>query len=685
MTVSRYLQLCVILFLTLPACVYGQASKLLLLQKGDMKKALVGKLVYLEDNTNRMTVQEVAGKMPTQSKTLPTNQANFYQSNSTFWFKFEIKHPAFAQEDWLVEVPYPPLDYVDFHYQDAQGRWQIERSGDRLSFRQKSIKTKINAFKLIFHSDSIHTFYVSVKTNGILQIPFNFQESYTFFIDLGYEEAFLGIFYGMLLALGLYNLFLFFVLSDIAYLWYSVYMFCSVVFTASLIGHTFQYLFFDAPFLIEPVLVFSGCFLIFTVCSFIQSFLGTKENIPRGHLALKIVKAVAILNILAFFVFGYTVSTRLLNVLSPFTVLSIITISIYATVKRIPAAQFLSLAFLSMVIGTTVYALMQLSYLPHSLFTVHAPRFGLSFQGLLFSLALADRYRALRRQLLQQEKEENEKLENRVKERTEALEDSNKVLAHQNSQIQQSIQAAKVIQKAILPHQEKREALLQDYFVIYRPRDVVSGDFYWLNKIGENTFLAVIDCTGHGVPGAFMTLITNNLLDKIVRVWDMQDPAKILARLHEEVQLMLHQKETDNSYGMDMSFMVITPQQTHTQIVFAGAKQKAYYMLPAEPKIQTLAGNRKSIGGTHTAEADFQNYTLALPKGSKIYLTTDGYLDQNDVKRKKIGEKQFIQLLEQVGSEDMTFQKQTLIKYLYNFMKDTEQRDDILVIGINII
>lgn len=697
----------------LPCTVFGQASVVIDLSVPNIKANLANKIAYFEDKTAQMSISEVIKNFDQQKKILPTNQANFYQSPSTFWFKFEIRHHKFDEQDWLAEVPYPPLDYVDFYYQDKQKKWQVERSGDRGLFSQKSIKSKINAFKLVFHSDSVHTFYISVNTHGILQIPFNFQEINQFFADTAYEEAFLGIFYGMMLGLALYNLFLFFVLLDTAYIWYAGYMLFSVLFTASLIGHTFQYLFFDYPILIEPVLVISGCMLVFSVCNFIQIFLNTKQNIYRGHIGLQIVKAVALLNILLFFVVGYTLTTRILNILAPVTVLAIIVISIHATFKKIPAAKFLTLAFISMVIGTVAYALMQLSYLPHNLLTVHAPRFGICFQGLLFSLALADRYRQLRRQLLEQERAENEKLEKRVKERTEqldilhkelitqneelqqtqeeimaqrdAIEQKNRELGNQNAQIQNSIRAAKVIQKAIVPYQQKRDELLRDYFVIYRPRDVVSGDFYWLNKINDSIFLSVIDCTGHGVPGAFMTLITNNLLDKIVRVWDIHSPSTILKRLHEEVQIMLRQKETENSYGMDMCFIVATPQDnTHYKITFAGAKQNAYYIPTNTTEVKILTGNRKSIGGFQRADIDFENQEIMLEKGSKLYLTSDGYLDQNDVKRRKIGQKQFMQLLTEMNQQDMPTQKQILIKYLYTFMQDTTQRDDILVIGINI-
>jgi serine phosphatase RsbU (regulator of sigma subunit) len=702
-----------VLFCILPTLIQGQARRVIDISQTNIKEHIKGKISYIEDASGKMSVEEVVSIFDKKATYLSDNQANFYQNPSAFWFRFDIKHHDFQKTSWVAEIPYPSLDYVELYYKDRQDKWQVEKSGDRILFKEKTIKSKINVFRLNFYSDSTHTFYIRVQTGGILQIPFNFQEINTFFADTAYEEAFLGVFYGMMLALALYNLFIFFVLLDIAYVYYALYMLLAMVFTGSLIGHTFQYLFFNTPFLIEPVLVLSGSALVYFLVGFIQIFLNTKKELIKGHWALQILKGVALLVTLTFFVAGYTLAIKILVPLVLFTVTTIIIVSVYAMYCKIPASNFLTFAFVSMVVGVAVYALMQMTYLPHNLLTIHAPRFGIGFQGILFSLALADRYRHLRRMLLIQEREAKETLEIKVQQRTEelralhqeliaqneelhqtqeeimaqrdAIEQKNVELATQNEQIQNSIRAARVIQKAIVPYEQKRDELLRDYFVIYRPRDVVSGDFYWMNKIGDTTYLAVIDCTGHGVPGAFMTMMTHNLLDKIVRVWDMYDPAKVLNQMHDEVTTILRQKETDNNYGMDMCFMSNTPQADGThKLIFAGAKQNGYYIPQDTEEVKVLQGTRKSIGGLQRADIDFENIELLLEKGSQIYLTSDGYLDQNDVKRKRIGEKHFAALLQKICRKDMLSQKEALIKFLYTHMQDTVQRDDILVLGFKL-
>ena len=154
----------------------------------------------------------------------------------------------------------------------------------------------------------------------------------------------------------------------------------------------------------------------------------------------------------------------------------------------------------------------------------------------------------------------------------EYLDEKNRQLAEINLKISSSLRVAETIQQAVLPYQEKMDELLKKYFVINLPKDVVSGDFFWLNEAEGKTILIVADCTGHGVPGAFMTLIGVNLLDKIIRVWGITDPASILTRLHEEVQIVLRQQETGNRDGMDMVAITLEQQENKTLLTFSGAK-----------------------------------------------------------------------------------------------------------------
>ena len=253
-----------------------------------------------------------------------------------------------------------------------------------------------------------------------------------------------------------------------------------------------------------------------------------------------------------------------------------------------------------------------------------------------------------------------------------------------NKQIESSVEVALSIQQAFLPSQGKLQELLKDYFIIYRPKDVVSGDFYWINKSGDRIMLIAADCTGHGVPGAFMTLIGTNLLDKIVRVWKVVNPGDILSHLHQEILKVLRQKETNNHNGMDMVVLSLEKNAEETNIIFSGAKNNLFYAIAGENTIEMLKGSRKSVGGIQNEEIDYENQTLTLPSGSKIYTGSDGLEDQNDKKRRRFGRKNLMSVLENISDKPMKEQKTLLEEALEIHMSATNQRDDILWMGIQL-
>jgi ligand-binding sensor domain-containing protein/serine phosphatase RsbU (regulator of sigma subunit) len=263
----------------------------------------------------------------------------------------------------------------------------------------------------------------------------------------------------------------------------------------------------------------------------------------------------------------------------------------------------------------------------------------------------------------------------------------NNQLEEKNQQIRQSINAALTIQSAILPTSNDLKNLVGDYFVLYNPKDIVSGDFYWLHQVGNQTIIAAIDCTGHGVPGAFMTLIGNSILDKIVRVLGITDPAQILSLLHQEVYKALKQKETGNNYGMDGVVIALenTVNSQNRAIIYAGAKNSLYYIDNQNThEVQVIKGTRRAIGGYQNEEIEFVNHTITLSQGSLVYLCSDGYIDQNNPERKRLGNERFIQLIKEVSPLSIEEQALAFKQALEDHMQDSLQRDDILLLGVRV-
>lgn len=250
------------------------------------------------------------------------------------------------------------------------------------------------------------------------------------------------------------------------------------------------------------------------------------------------------------------------------------------------------------------------------------------------------------------------------------------------TELTQSIHVALTIQNALLPSEKKMQKYLGKYFLVYKPKNIVSGDFYWLHDVNEMIILVIGDCTGHGVPGAFMTLIGTTLLNKIIRTEKNTNPSKILQRLHEQIKLILKQRVTKNNSGMDVSIITLKKAENNTKITFAGAKHDLLYIEKGKNKIQKIKGTRKSIGGIQNEQKQFKNQIITLPKDSMVYLGSDGLSDQNDSKRRKIGTIELESYLEKNAKLPLSNQQNKILELLEKHMSGTQQRDDILWMGI---
>ena len=262
------------------------------------------------------------------------------------------------------------------------------------------------------------------------------------------------------------------------------------------------------------------------------------------------------------------------------------------------------------------------------------------------------------------------------------LDDAKKTIESKSRNILDSIRYAERIQNAVLPNVGSVTKHFAENFILYKPKDIVSGDFYWFRGTDKYAIVIVADCTGHGVPGAFMSMIGSILFDELINRKRLLDPAKILHELHIAVRNSLQQQTTSNTDGMDVCLCYVTKgEKANTKdITFAGAKRPLYVVKSGE--FEQVGGDRKSIGGRQReAERIFTNKTLTLSKGDMIYLTSDGYADQNDEGNNKYGNKKFKETLAQIANLSTEEQNTFLSNELKTFQGSKSQRDDITVIG----
>ncbi len=280
----------------------------------------------------------------------------------------------------------------------------------------------------------------------------------------------------------------------------------------------------------------------------------------------------------------------------------------------------------------------------------------------------------------------NEKLEQTVKDRTAFIEQQHREIEDKNQRITDSIAYAKHIQDSMMQNEEEVNKLLGDFFIYHRPKDIVSGDFYWFSEQGDKTIIAVADCTGHGVPGAFMTVIGTMLLLEVVNEKGITDPGLILEAMHNGIEKVLRQQKSSDQAqdGMDISICVVD--KTKQTFSFSGAKNSLYIFCGYD--LEVVKGGMRGVGGRRTVAEEtrgrvFTTHKIPYAPGTKLYMFTDGYRDQyQGVTKEKFGSSRFKDLLLEINNLPMPEQRNRIHTCMEEWRTTRPQIDDILVIGI---
>jgi serine phosphatase RsbU (regulator of sigma subunit) len=257
------------------------------------------------------------------------------------------------------------------------------------------------------------------------------------------------------------------------------------------------------------------------------------------------------------------------------------------------------------------------------------------------------------------------------------------LVEEKQKEITDSINYASRIQNAKLPQKQEIYSAFPGCFVLFKPKDIVSGDFYFFHKEGKTPFIAAADCTGHGVPGAFMSMIGSEQLNDAVS--KTKDTSEVLKQLNKGIKASLRQSESDESTrdGMDIALCSV---DTQNRIVkYAGANRPVWIIRSGQTEVEEIKATKVAIGGLTNDDQHFETHEIKLQEDDTFYICTDGYADQFSGKDgKKLMTRRFKEIL--VGIQNMTMPEQE--QYLDTFVEDwkagTEQVDDILVIGIRV-
>lgn len=270
--------------------------------------------------------------------------------------------------------------------------------------------------------------------------------------------------------------------------------------------------------------------------------------------------------------------------------------------------------------------------------------------------------------------------ENKLSEKQ--LLESNKQLEEQHKDITDSIFYAQRIQQSILQTEEQLKQFFDDSFLLYKPKDIVSGDYYWFYETETYKYIAAVDCTGHGVPGAMMSMVANSIFKEVFMNRKITLPSEILNALDEELDKAINRNQ-DASFNDGMDVSLIRIDKSTKELVFAGAFRSI--LICRDNNITELKGSRYPIGFYSGVEKTFQDNLFQLEEKDSVYLFTDGFIDQfGGEKNKKLNKSNFKDLINTINEMPMNEQEAFLEYSFNNWKQDLDQTDDILVIGIRV-
>jgi len=262
-----------------------------------------------------------------------------------------------------------------------------------------------------------------------------------------------------------------------------------------------------------------------------------------------------------------------------------------------------------------------------------------------------------------------------------------RVIEVQKQEIVDSITYAKRIQEAILPTTEAIQAALPNSFIYYKPKDIIAGDFYWIEEVGDKVFFAVADCTGHGVPGAMVSVVCNNALNAALKEYNLTDPGQVLDKTRDIVVEQFNKSTTINASGirdgMDIALCVLNKKTN--EIHYAGGYNPLWVIRNGADNIEEVKANRQSLGKTESPKP-FKTNAVQLNAGDQLYLFSDGFVDQfGGEKGRKMMNKRFKELLISISKEEpLENQHEKISVYFDEWKGSHEQIDDVCVMGVKL-
>lgn len=661
---------------------------------------LTFQLQTLEDPTGLLTFEQILYNedFRPQTPSTPINQ----HLESAYWIKFDIKGDPESYKKWVYEIYNLHINHVEMYKPISDEEYIISTTGYSLPFKEREYQHINFVFDIDLKYKGTRTFYLRLQSKNPVWLDSHIKNQ-NYFNKYAVNEYFLlGLYYGILMIMVLYNLLIFVSTRERVYIYFVLYILSCGFLSMVDDGMGFAYVWSELPSFSDYAAHFTRLLLLLSFVLYSRKFLQISILQPKIDKLL----TWSVMLYMLIFTSEHSLSLSVLQqgyfpyiikglYLIPF--LLIFLGGMLSWKRNYQPARYFVFGFTLVLVSLFITVMRDNGFTVGSfllnILIVYSLNIGIVLQIAFLSKALADRIRFLKdeKQKAQEatiiQLQENEKLKDKVNRELEAKVKERTIELHEkNRNIMDSIAYAKRIQNSILPSKDQLISLLHEYFVFFKPKDLVSGDFYWVEQVGNKVLFAVIDCTGHGVPGALMTVMAHNLLHETVNEQGIHLPHEILNILDKKLRQRITQNpnEFNEQYGMDVS-MCLLDRDTQ-QLHYAGALHNAL-IVSSDQKSKILKGDRFPVGDSHLNPENktFTSHTTTVERGQKLYLFTDGFADQfgGELGHKFMVEN-FHKLL--IDSSTKSFGDQFKeIKMTFEVWKGVySQIDDVLLLGIKV-
>lgn len=618
----------------------------------------------------------------------------YFVNRSTRQFSFHLQPSLFSE-----------FSEFRLYQRFENGLVTVRKSGDFILPRNKDVNISgsddLRMFLPPGESDTLYLRVLLSDESLLSDLTFTVSTHQSVLQKDRLKRLVFGIFVGIMLIMILYHIPLYVKARETSYLYYILYILAFLIFFINKEGYIYEITprFTSAPvniFLLEIFLLF---FLLFG-----RSYLDTRNTLQSWDTILLLAVWFTVGGLILSFTILVLQGTGVfvpvfiqlgglaINIVSAIGSLFLAIVpAMILTRENFQPARYFLFANLFLILGIGVnYALTDYSLGKHSL------ELGVTLQILTFSIGLGERINLLKkskeiaqRRIIDQLRENaalkdkvNRELEDKVKERTFEIQAQKEQIEKQNKEIKYSFDYAKKIQSTVLPRNEVFDNLFGEHFIFFKPRDIVSGDFYWISQKDHHIFLTAADCTGHGVPGSLMSMLGITMLHEIVNEKNIIHSDEILNQLRLSIARTLKQegKIGEQKDGIDMALVIYDTRGR--KLEFSGANNPVYIIRNGE--MMEYKGNNMPVA-YYDNMTDFTRYTIDVKQGDRVYMFTDGFPDQfGGPQGKKFKYRPFKDLLLEVHERPMEEQQRILNLIFDEWKGDLSQIDDVLVIGLRL-